>query len=308
MQVKMIDIEKIKPSPFQTRQNFDEEDLKGLAETYERRGIIDPLSVRATNNGYFELISGERRLRAAKIAELKEIPCMVKELSDKDARYEQFIENIQRKALDPIGRARALDSLMKQEGWKGVRKASRETGIGESTIDLWLSVFKMPINVQKKIVSEKVSFQKIRKIGGLSLDEDKQIIFEKMTREELPQKRVFEIVDAFKEIDSDLTFTIEEKKEAKKRIIEAKEFIESPQSIIADMKWQKEHSEKKDLQVSIGEFALTLAAKMGKVALELKMLAKSWKYLPKEGQRAVLSHLNELNQLRKKLETEGENA
>ncbi len=198
MQVKMIDIEKIKPSPFQTRHNFDEEDLKGLAETYERRGIIDPLSVRATNNGYFELISGERRLRAAKIAELKEIPCMVKELSDKDARYEQFIENIQRKALDPIGRARALDSLMKQEGWKGVRKASRETGIGESTI-------------QKKIASEKVSFQKIRKIGQLSLDEDKQIIFEKMTREELPQKRVFEIVDAFKEIDSDLTFTIESK-------------------------------------------------------------------------------------------------
>ncbi len=307
MQVKMIDIEKIKPSPFQTRQNFDEEDLKGLAETYERRGIIDPLSVRATNNGYFELISGERRLRAAKIAGLKEIPSMVKDLSDKDARYEQFIENIQRKALDPIGRARALDSLMKQEGWKTPTEASRQTGVPPDTINLWLSIFKMPINIQKKIASEKVSFQKIRKIGQLSLDEDKQIIFEKMTREELPQKRVFEIVNAFKEIDSDKTFTVQEKQEAKKRIIEAQEFVESPESIIADMKWQKEHPKKQNLS-SIGEFALKLATKMGKVALELKMLAKSWEYLSKEGQKAVLSHLEELNQIRKKLETEGENA
>lgn len=308
MEVKMIDTEKIKPSPFQTRQNFDEEDLKRLAETYARRGIIDPLSVRRRDDGYFELISGERRLRAAKIAGLKQIPCITKDLFDKDARYEQLVENIQRKNLDSLGRAQAIDNVMKNEEWKTIAETSKRIGVPRSTIDEWLSILKMPIDIQQKSSESDFSIYKMQKIAQLTSDEDKRIVFQKVAEQEIPKKRVFEIVDAFKEIDSDRTFTVEEKKEVKKRIIEAQEFVEPPESIIADMKWEKEHPEKKDLQIGIGEFALKLATKMGKIGLELKMLTKSWEYLSKEGQKAILSHLEELNQIRKKLETENENA
>lgn len=228
---------------------------------------------------------------------------MVKELSDKDARYEQLIENIQRKDLDPLGRARAVDSLMKSEDWKTQRKAAEKIGLTEQKIGQWLALLKLPIDIQEKTKKSLVSMIKIRKITQVDSDEDKRVIFEKAVEEELPQKRVFEIVDAFKEIDADLTFTVKDKQEAKRRIIEAEEFVESPKSIIADIKWQKEYPQDKNLP-TVGEFALKLVTKMGDVVRDLEDLAKSWGYLGEGGREAILSHLEELNEIRKQLKKE----
>lgn len=307
MELKMIDTEKIKSSPFQTRGNFDEEDLRGLAESYERSGIIDPLVVRARDNGYFELVSGERRLRAAKIADIKQVPCLEKELSDGDARYEQLVENIQRKDLDPLGRARAIDSLMKQEDWRTHKETAKKIGVPERTFNQWMASLRMPIDIQKKITSNVISMEKIERIAAVSSDEDKRVIFEKAIKEELSQKRVSEIVVAFRKIDSEQTFTIEKKEEIKQKIIETKEFYESPKTIVIDAEWAEEHPGRQKLEQGIGLFALEVAKEMGDVCRKLNDLMEDWDNLPEGGQKVILSHLEDFYEIRRKIKEENKN-
>ncbi|MDR0678177.1 MAG: ParB/RepB/Spo0J family partition protein, partial [Holosporaceae bacterium] len=100
-----IDVNAIVPNPFQPRQIFDETNLNSLAESIKRKGVLQPILVIKLNDANYQLVAGERRLRASKIAGLKEIPAIITELSREDQLEVSILENIQRENLNPLEEA-----------------------------------------------------------------------------------------------------------------------------------------------------------------------------------------------------------
>ena len=113
---QMLPIYKIEPNPDQPRQDFDEEELQALADSIEIHGIIQPLTVRELPSGYYQIIAGERRWRAARIANLSEVPVIIMEADDKKVKELALIENLQRQDLNPVEEALGYQSLMQEYG------------------------------------------------------------------------------------------------------------------------------------------------------------------------------------------------
>jgi len=113
---QLLPIYKIEPNPNQPRQDFDEEELQNLADSITEHGIVQPLTVRETQPGRYQIIAGERRWRAARIAELQEVPVVIIEADDKKAMELALIENLQRQDLNPVEEALGYDSLIQEYG------------------------------------------------------------------------------------------------------------------------------------------------------------------------------------------------
>ena len=111
-----LPIYKVEPNPDQPRRDFDEEELQALADSITEHGIIQPLTVRELNSGYFQIIAGERRWRAARLAGLGEVPVVIIEADDKKAMELALIENLQRQDLNPVEEALGYKSLMEDHG------------------------------------------------------------------------------------------------------------------------------------------------------------------------------------------------
>ena len=122
---KLLPIYKVEPNPDQPRQDFDEEELEALAESIRVHGVIQPLTVRETANGYYQIIAGERRWRASRLAELTEIPVVVVEADDKKAMELALIENLQRQDLNPVEEALGYQTLMEEYGLTQEQAAGR---------------------------------------------------------------------------------------------------------------------------------------------------------------------------------------
>ena len=113
---QLLPIHKVEPNAGQPRQDFDEEELQALAESISVHGIIQPLTVRELDSGYYQIIAGERRWRAARMAKLSEVPAVIIEADDKKAMELALIENLQRQDLNPVEEALGYQSLMKDYG------------------------------------------------------------------------------------------------------------------------------------------------------------------------------------------------
>ena len=111
-----LPIYKVEPNPDQPRHDFDEEELQALADSIEEHGIIQPLTVRELHTGYYQIIAGERRWRAARLANLTEVPVVIIEADDKKAMELALIENLQRQDLNPVEEALGYRSLMEDHG------------------------------------------------------------------------------------------------------------------------------------------------------------------------------------------------
>ena len=113
---QMLPIYKVEPNPDQPRQDFDEEELAALSESIRIHGVIQPLTVRETPSGYYQIIAGERRWRAARLADLREVPAVIIEADDKKAMELALIENLQRQDLNPVEEALGYQTLMQEYG------------------------------------------------------------------------------------------------------------------------------------------------------------------------------------------------
>ena len=122
---RLLPIYKVEPNPDQPRQDFDEEELEALAESIRIHGVIQPLTVREMGSGYFQIIAGERRWRAARLAQLAEVPVVVVEADDKKAMELALIENLQRQDLNPVEEALGYQSLMDDYGLTQEEAANR---------------------------------------------------------------------------------------------------------------------------------------------------------------------------------------
>ena len=113
---QLLPIHKVEPNPDQPRQDFDEEELQALSESIATHGVVQPLTVREIKGGYYQIIAGERRWRAARMANLSEIPAVIIEADDKKVMELALIENLQRQDLNPVEEALGYRSLMDDYG------------------------------------------------------------------------------------------------------------------------------------------------------------------------------------------------
>lgn len=151
-----VQISQIKANPFQPRENFNNESIEELARSIKEKGVIQPLLVRRKGD-FFELIAGERRLRAANILNLQEIPVIVKDVEDRDSLELALIENIQREGLNPIEEAHAYQYLI-DKFQITQDKISEAIGKARVSITNTLRLLKLPHEVQDEIKRGRISF------------------------------------------------------------------------------------------------------------------------------------------------------
>ncbi len=147
-----LPLEKIKTNENQPRKTFYQDSLEDLAASIKERGVLQPITVRPLTGkdaGYYEIVMGERRFRASKIAGLTHIPAVVKQLTDEEAQTDALLENYQREDMNPIEKARAVQGLLQ---FMSYEKVAKTLGSAESTIRRLLELLELPLAIQQELV------------------------------------------------------------------------------------------------------------------------------------------------------------
>jgi ParB family chromosome partitioning protein len=188
-----IDIEMIEVNPFQPRKNFNEESLQELASSIREIGIIQPITVRQVDGNKYQLITGERRYKAAVLAGLSTIPAYVRMANDQNMLEMSLVENIQREDLDSIEVAISYQRLI-EECRLTQENLSERVGKKRSTIANYLRLLKLPAEIQLGLRDKIISMGHARAIVNIS-DPDTQIdIFRAIIKNDLSVRKVEEIV------------------------------------------------------------------------------------------------------------------
>ncbi|MFN4215952.1 MAG: ParB/RepB/Spo0J family partition protein [Brevinematales bacterium] len=194
--IQMIDVGKIIPNKYQPRKFFGENELKELADSIKEKGVIQPILVTDLGNGRYELVAGERRWRAAKMAGLLEIPAIIRDFSEEDKLEVALIENIQREDLNPIEEALAYKEIMEKLGISQDELAQK-IGKNRSSIANTLRLLKLPEVIQKKLIRKELTEGHARAILMLS-QVDKMIQFsEYIIQKGLSVREAEDIVKVF---------------------------------------------------------------------------------------------------------------
>ncbi len=218
---QLLPIYKVEPNPNQPRQDFDEEELQALADSITEHGVVQPLTVRQLDSGYYQIIAGERRWRAARMAGLSEIPAVIIEADDKKAMELALIENLQRQDLNPVEEAMGYRSLMEDYGLTQDETAKR-VGKSRPAVANALRLLGLCPEVLEKLrkgdltagharavltlKSEKKQMEAAQKIIALGLSvRQAELICKNMEREPAPKKEVTLAVDYVAECEKSLS-------------------------------------------------------------------------------------------------------
>lgn len=174
-----IDLDEIKPNPYQPRKEFDDDRIKELADSIKQHGVFTPILVKKAVKGY-ELIAGERRLRACKLAGLKSVPSILVEFDDQQMMEIALLENIQREDLNAIEEAIGYEKLIKKIGYTQEELAKRIGKSREHVANL-LRLLKLPETVQNYVVTKQLSMGHVRALLALK---------EKTLMEDVAQKAI----------------------------------------------------------------------------------------------------------------------
>ena len=190
--IKNINIKKIKAGRFQPRSNFNKDKLNELTNSIKKQGVLSPILVRELGLNEFEVIAGERRLRASKMAGLESIPCLVDQKKDQDALISALIENLQREDLNPVEEARGLDRLKREFGLTQDEVAT-STGKARSTIANSLRILSLPNSVLDMLSRGLIEKGHAKLLASLSPEEAERIAI-KTTKESLSIKDLNSLV------------------------------------------------------------------------------------------------------------------
>ena len=201
---KLLPLHRVEPNPDQPRQDFDEEELAALAESIRVHGVLQPLTVRETGGGYYQIIAGERRWRASRMAGLTDVPAIVIEADDKKAKELALIENLQRQDLNSVEEALGYQSLMNEFGLTqeeaaqrvgksrpAVANALRLLTLDEKVLDM-LRAGELTAGHAKAILmlkSEKKQLEAAQKIANLGLSVRQAELLCKNMSKEQPEKK-----------------------------------------------------------------------------------------------------------------------
>lgn len=191
--VSEIPIEFIETNPFQPRTVFDEESLNELSESIKQYGLIQPITVRKIGDNKYQLISGERRLRASKMAGLTMIPAYVREADDQEMLEMALVENLHRQDLDPIEIALSYQRLI-EECKLTQEQLSERIGKNRSTIANFLRLLKLPAEIQDGLRKQKISVGHARAIITIEDEETQKMIYQQILLHDFSVRKVEEIV------------------------------------------------------------------------------------------------------------------
>lgn len=171
-----IEINKIQPNPHQPRFHFDETKLQELADSIKEHGIIQPIVV-SRNGDQYEIIAGERRFQASKLAGLLKVPVIVREVSDQQKLELAIIENIQRHDLNPVEEAKSYQKLI-EEFDLNQEEAAKKLGKSRSAVANKLRILQLPVEIQKALMEGKITEGHAKAILALESPEKQQALFE----------------------------------------------------------------------------------------------------------------------------------
>ncbi|GMQ58599.1 nucleoid occlusion protein [Vallitalea sediminicola] len=192
--VTFISVNNIRPNPYQPRRVFDKLMLDELANSIKEFGIMQPISVRRINNEYYELIAGERRLRASKLAGFTEIPAIVIDVNDKDSAVIALVENLQRENLNYIEEAEGYYNLISDYDLTQ-DEVAKQVGKSQSTIANKLRLLKLSNNVKKVLLDNSLSERHARALLKLPSEELQINILNKVVEQSLNVKKTEELID-----------------------------------------------------------------------------------------------------------------
>ena len=218
---QQLPIYKVEPNPDQPRQDFDEEELQALADSIAVHGIIQPLTVREMPNDYYQIIAGERRWRAARMANLSDVPAVIIEADDKKAMELALIENLQRQDLNPLEEALGYQTLMNEYGLTQEEAAGR-VGKSRPAVANALRLLGLCPEVQERVrkgelsagharailqlKSEKKQQEAAQKIVALGLSvRQAELLCKNMIKEPVSQKKEVFAVDYVAECEKSLS-------------------------------------------------------------------------------------------------------
>lgn len=173
-----IPVENIRPNPHQPRSEFDEDRLQELADSIDKHGLIQPITVRYIGEERFELISGERRLRATKLAGKKEIPSYVREVDDDDIIAYALIENIQREQLNPIEIALGYERLIDECDYTQ-EEVAQKVGKNRTTVTNMIRLLNLPPFIQAAMRDRKISMGHARALLGIDNAKEQEKMLKK---------------------------------------------------------------------------------------------------------------------------------
>jgi len=249
--VTNLKISEIEPNKHQPRVAFDEEALRELADSIRVHGVIQPLVVRPMEKGGYQIVAGERRWRAARMAGLSEVPVVIRQLDDNETLEIAIIENLQREDLNPIELALGYQALMDQYGLTQ-EQVAQKLGKSRSVIANTIRLLKLPSNVQKQVQSGKIPPGHAKAL--LSLEDDALI-------EEVAQKIVSGNV---------LVRDIEKLARERKTAAEKKEQPSPPPPSGKELSWGNNYMKEMELALSaeLGR-SVRISSKGKKYTLEL---------------------------------------
>ena len=218
---QMLPIHKVEPNPGQPRQDFDPEELQALADSIALHGVVQPLTVREVPGGYYQIIAGERRWRAARIAGLREIPAVILEADDRKVMELALIENLQRQDLNPVEEAMGYRSLMEDYGLTQ-EDAAKQVGKSRPAVANALRLLNLPEKVLEMVrkgeltagharavlslKTVKMQEQAAQKIAALGLSvRQAELLCKNMAKEPAPVKEPTLAVDYVAECEKNLS-------------------------------------------------------------------------------------------------------
>ena len=197
-QIILVPQEEIYPNPNQPRKRFDFDELESLAQSIRQNGIIQPIAVRVNSRGEYELISGERRLRASRLVGMAQIPCIIMEASDEKSALFALLENIQRSDLGFFEEAQAIEKLIDDFGMSR-DEVCKKLGKAPPTISNKLRLLRLPEDIRLKICQENLTERHARALLRLPAESQMQramsIIAEKRLSVAETERLVSQILD-----------------------------------------------------------------------------------------------------------------
>lgn len=181
--VEEISLSEIRSNPYQPRKTFNEESLNELATSIKQYGIVEPIIVKKSIKGY-ELIAGERRCKAAKIAGLTKVPAIIKDFNDQEMMEIALIENIQREDLNPIDEASSVANIIKLRGMTQEEFATT-FGKSRSYVTNLLGLLNLPKDVQNKLINKEISMSHARVLSKIDDEEKVIILADKVIKEKM---------------------------------------------------------------------------------------------------------------------------
>jgi ParB family transcriptional regulator, chromosome partitioning protein len=245
-----VPVNAVAPNPKQPRTRFDDETIAALAASIREVGILQPLVVRRAGDGRYELIAGERRLRAAKAAGLASVPIVLRDSEDSELLREALIENIHREDLNPIEQAEAFKALLGELGLKQEELADR-VGVSRSHIANTIRLLALPLDVQQFLADDKITAGHARAVLSLGDKDAMSSLATRIAAEDLSVRQTEDIVRRFVEAPRDAA--------EKRRVAEA--ITEQSDANLAEV--EEILSEQLATRVSI-----QMGAKRGKVVIE----------------------------------------